>query len=179
MQNISVTKTISSAKWRPPCPGGDGLISHYLPHGWTIKVNQEPFIGVEVKGIHVLKVKIDNTLQWRHNEGDGVSNHQPHDCLLKRLIRRRSKKTSKLRVTGLFAGNSPVTGVFPAQMASNAENVSIWWRHHEWNCRRNLFSGGQIIWKWIDIATLSRTLSLTHYFRQGHLICLPYTWKVH
>ena len=30
-----------------------------------------------------------------------------------------------------FVGNSPVTGEFPAQMASNAENVSIWWRHHE------------------------------------------------
>ena len=40
------------------------------------------------------------------------------------------KKTSKLRVTGLCAGNSPGTGEFPAQMASNAENVSIWWRHH-------------------------------------------------
>ena len=25
---------------------------------------------------------------------------------------------------------SPGTGEFPAQMASNAENVSIWWRHH-------------------------------------------------
>ena len=36
-----------------------------------------------------------------------------------------SKKTSKLRVTGLCAGNSPVTGEFPAQKASNAENVSI------------------------------------------------------
>ena len=42
----------------------------------------------------------------------------------------RSKKTSKLRVTGLCAGNSPGTGEFPAQMASYAENVSIWWRHH-------------------------------------------------
>ena len=40
-------------------------------------------------------------------------------------------KTSKLRVTGLCAGNSPVTGEFPAQMASNAENVFISWRHHE------------------------------------------------
>ena len=46
-------------------------------------------------------------LQWRHNEYDGVSNHQPHDCLLNHLFRRRSKKTSKLRVTGLYAGNSP------------------------------------------------------------------------
>ena len=37
---------------------------------------------------------------------------------------------SKLRVTGLCVGNSPVTGEFPALRASNAENVSIWWRHH-------------------------------------------------
>ena len=44
--------------------------------------------------------------------------------------RRRSNKTSKLRVTGLCVGNSPLTGEFPAQRATNAENVSIWWRHH-------------------------------------------------
>ena len=69
-------------------------------------------------------------LHWRHNERDGVSNHQPHGCLLNRLFRHRSTKTSKVRFTGLRAGNSPVTGEFPAQMASNAENVSIWWRHH-------------------------------------------------
>ena len=54
-------------------------------------------------------------LQWRHDECDGVSKHQPHDCLLNRLFRRRSKKTSKLHVTGLGAGKSPVTGEFPAQ----------------------------------------------------------------
>ena len=70
------------------------------------------------------------SLQWRHNGCDGVWNRQPHDCLLNRIVGRRSKKTSKLRVTGLCAGNSPVTGEFPAQMASNAENVSILWRHH-------------------------------------------------
>ena len=70
------------------------------------------------------------TLQWRHNGHYSVSNHQPRDCLLNRLFRRSSKKTSKLSVTGLCAGNSPGTGEFPAQMASNAENVSIWWRHH-------------------------------------------------
>ena len=40
-------------------------------------------------------------------------------------------KTSKLRVTSLCAENLPVTGEFPAQTASNAENVSIWWRHHD------------------------------------------------
>ena len=46
-------------------------------------------------------------LQWRHNDHDGVSNHQPHGCLHNRLFGCRSKKTSKLRVTGLCAGNSP------------------------------------------------------------------------
>ena len=54
-----------------------------------------------------------------------------YDCLLNRLFRRRSKKTSKLRVTGLCAGNSLVTGEFVPQRASNAENVSIWWRLHD------------------------------------------------
>ena len=70
------------------------------------------------------------SLRWHHNGHDGVSNHQPHDCLLNSLFGHRSKKTSKFRVTGLCVGNSPVTGEFPAQMASNAENVSIWWRHY-------------------------------------------------
>ena len=46
-------------------------------------------------------------LHWRHNDHDGVSNHQSHGCLLNRLFRRRSKKSSKLRVTGLGVGNSP------------------------------------------------------------------------
>ena len=47
------------------------------------------------------------------------------------LFRSRLKKTSKLRVTGLYEGNSLVTDEFPAQRASNEENVSIWWRHHD------------------------------------------------
>ena len=47
------------------------------------------------------------TLHRRHNDHDGVSNHQPYGCLLNRLFGRRSKKTSKLCVTGLCAGNSP------------------------------------------------------------------------
>ena len=47
------------------------------------------------------------TLRWRHNDHDDVSNHQLHGRLLNRLFRRRSKKTSKLRVTGLCVGNSP------------------------------------------------------------------------
>ena len=78
----------------------------------------------------VCQEKLAKQLQWRHNELVGVPNHQPHDCFLYGLFRRRSTKTSKLRVTGLCEGNSPVTGEFPTQRASSAKNVSIWWRHH-------------------------------------------------
>ena len=72
-----------------------------------------------------------SSLQWRHNERDGVSNHQRLECLLNRLFRRRSKKTSELRFTGLSEGNPPVTGRFPSQGANNAEKISIWWRHDD------------------------------------------------
>ena len=72
------------------------------------------------------KLLLATALQWRHNERDGVSNHR-----LNRLFRRKSKKTSKLRVTGLCEGNSPVTGGFLSQRSSNAEKGSIWWRHNE------------------------------------------------
>ena len=65
--------------------------------------------------IHVIHLAL--SLQWRHKGGDSVSNHQPHNCLLNRLFRRRSKKTSKLRVTGLCG-------------ASTTENASIRWCHH-------------------------------------------------
>ena len=102
--------------------------------------------------------KFHMSLQWRHNELDSVSDHQPHECLVNGLFRRRSKKTSKLRYTGLCAGYSPATGEFPAQEASNAENVSIWWRHHgEINAT---FPKGQ----WIKQQKLGRaSICITHH----------------
>ena len=100
------------------------------------------------------------SLRWRHNERDSVSYHQPHDCLLSRLFRRRSKKTSKLRVTGLCVGNSPGTGEFPAQMASYAENVSIWWRHHDTSR-----------WEFVGLRNRNISLEITFYAIMLHLIC--------
>ena len=49
-------------------------------------------------------------LQWRHNERNGVSNHRRIDCSLKRLYRRRSKKTSKYHAYGFCERNPSVTG---------------------------------------------------------------------
>ena len=69
-------------------------------------------------------------LQWHNNEHDGISNHWRLDCLLNRLFRRRSKKTSKLHVTCLCKGNSSVTSEFTSQRVSNMENVSIIGCHH-------------------------------------------------
>ena len=120
---------------------------HQQPCYWLCRIGR--FLSCLRKDLNYLRAYIGNTnsishkicmklqhlvdscdsLHWRYNGHDSVSNHQPHDCLLNRLFRRRSKKISKLRVIGLCAGNSPETGEFPAQMASNAENVSIWWRH--------------------------------------------------
>ena len=50
-----------------------------------------------------------HSLRRCHNGRDSVSNHQPRHCLLSLLFRHRSKKASKLRVTGLYMGNSPGT----------------------------------------------------------------------
>ena len=75
--------------------------------------------------------KLVITLQWYHNAYNGISNHQPRDCLLIHFFRYRSKKTSKLHVTGLCAWNSPVTGEFASQRASDKENISIWWHHRD------------------------------------------------
>ena len=71
---------------------------------WNASVDRTPVNAINgytvIKWVAVTWFK-DYALRWRHNERDSVSNHQPHDCLLNRLFRRRSKKTSKLRVTGL------------------------------------------------------------------------------
>ena len=62
-------------------------------------------------------------LQRRHNERDGVSNHRRLDCLLNCLfVRRKSKKTSKLRVTVLCESTGdqkgPVTKIFHLMTSS-------------------------------------------------------------
>ena len=106
----------------------------------------------------ILYFQSDAWVQWRHNERDSVSNHQPHDSLFNCLLGRRSKKTSKLRVTGLCSRNSPVTGEFPAQRVSNAENVSIWWRHHAlhfWYTNTNMVTYWAPWYNWHSFAKLT------------------------
>ena len=75
---------------------------------------------------------VGDSLRWRHNGRDCVSNHQPHNCLLNRLFGRRSKKTQKLRVTGLCVGNSlhkwPVTRKMFPFSSSCLDVIKLMWR---------------------------------------------------
>ena len=73
---------------------------------------------------------INVTLQWRYKKHDGVSNNKPHDCLPNRSFRYSWKEISKLRGTDLCEGNSPVTGEYPAQRASDAQTASLLCTHH-------------------------------------------------
>ena len=131
------------------CQGGE-------VHGWTLQAIVCAMLNMSTQQIKnwycvlLLHLCFRSSLRWRHNGQDDVSNHQPHHCLLNHLFRRRSKKTSKLRITGLCARNSAVTGEFPAQMASNTENITIWWRHHVYwigtTCRSLVDSRGPLYW---------------------------------
>ena len=85
-------------------------VGFYVPELHGITSNTFLVIMIDIKfGINEIiidKIVLDS-LHWRHNDHDGVSNHQPYGCLLNRLFRRKWTKTSKLRVTGLCVGNSP------------------------------------------------------------------------
>ena len=118
---------------------------------WETRVADDRFGWAQTKRCLATWKSICATLQWRHNELDGVSNHQPDDCLLNRLFRRRSKKTSKLRVTGLCAGNSP----------------------HKWPVtRKNFPVDGVIMITWLTIGSCSGSLPA----RQWAIIRISKIW---
>ena len=91
----------------------NGIPLHYIPRNLYTVLTLLCFVVV-------------NLLQWRHKEYDGVSNHQRLECLLNRLFRPRSNKTSKLCVTGLNERNSPVIDVFPAQRANTFDAIIMY-----------------------------------------------------
>ena len=85
---------------------------------WVLQATRLPWITHFIHPLH-----------WRHNGRDSVSNHQPHDCLLNRLFRRRSKHQSSASLAFVRGIHRWPVNSF-AQMASKAENVFILWRHH-------------------------------------------------
>ena len=103
------------------------------------KRSEFPTVWKEYQPVYVLSVQklLQNVLcspamqllalQRRYNGRNGIPNHQPHDCLLNRLFRHISKKTSKLCVTGLCAGNYPW---IPRTNGPLRGKCFHWWRHH-------------------------------------------------
>ena len=75
-----------------------------------------------------------NPLQWYHNGCDAVSNHQPNDCLPKRLCG-RSKKTPKLLGTGICAWNSPTPENSPHKWPVTRKMFIF----HDVTCRRLVY----------------------------------------
>ena len=97
---------------------------------------------------------ITMTSIWNHNGRYGVSNHQPYDCSLNRSFGCRSKETSKLRVTGLCAGNSPGPVNSP----------------HKWPVTRKMFRIVFPIW------SISQLLIPWCWQEPGHLIQQAWHW---
>ena len=144
---------ISVDRRRPIC--GQGSNNTHLVRLWIFLCQNGNIATVTtllslvaLKGSHGDHPKSNQflqTLQWRHNGHDNVSNHQPHDCLLNCLFRRRSKKTSKLRVTGLCAGNhrGPVNSP------------------HKWPLTRKMFPFDDVI--------MRRHITSNHWDRVPHI----------
>ena len=109
--------------------------SRYICTKVEIQIYMLSFIWTKSSVIHINRLEKTGfwSLLWRPFERGGVSNHQCLNCFLKRLFRRRSKKTSKLRVTGLCEGinrwpvdsphKGPVTGKYLHLMTLSR----VWW----------------------------------------------------
>ena len=121
--------------------------------------------------MHLYSILSENKITFSKNES-AVSGLKHYDdvimsarwrlkshCLRKRFFTGKSKKTLKLCVTGLCEGKSPVTGEFSAQRVSHAENVSVWWRHHECprSCQCSYFG------RWVAVGeNISQQLTTDH-----------------
>ena len=104
-------------------------IHHGCPNMFNTQIQQSAVVCGFCEFTAYPMIHLTGTLQWRNNGREGVSNHQPHYCLLNRLYRRKSKKTSKLCGTGHCAGKSPVTGDSP----------------HKWQVTRKMFPFDDVV----------------------------------
>ena len=123
---MSWTLPSSSEAWVRSCSGTSGtgvLPPEDKESPWIRSSGFNSFIYPQQGTSCVITITVTSCwARWRLKS-------PPLVFFLNRVFGRKSKKTSKVGVTGLCEGNSPVTGEFPAQRASNAENVSTWWRH--------------------------------------------------
>ena len=98
-----------------------------ISHVWPLLISTNPIWQPNrVKILNLLIRLITMTSSWTQ-----LRLKSPASRLFTQpFIQSRIKKPIKALRHWPLCGNSPVTCKFPAQMASNAKNVSIWWRHH-------------------------------------------------
>ena len=140
VQFHGVTNHSNSTNSSTACSGSTSLPLGEGIHPWPMYYHRKGLLVMRkvftCHDVIILKPQHPiSSLQWRHDEHDSVSNHKPHACLLNRLFKAQIKENIKAPRHWW-----PVTSEFPAQRASNAENISIWWRHHD--IRDNNFSAG-------------------------------------
>ena len=121
------------------------------------------------------------TLQWRHQQHDGVwKKTRGIDCLLSRFFRYKSKKTSKLHVTVLAIGihrwpvNSPQKGPVTRKMFPFDEAIMRVWNHDmlcggSFTVRSRLASDTQLIYAY------NRTLSILLFYKNATLNKWPHS----
>ena len=128
MQYILQTGTISQTTFSSLINDSTAVVS-------CEKFGSDPIIWSSITAKPIfhgtsISMKNLNSLQWRNNELDGVSNHRSLGCLLNRLFRRRSKKKNQSSAS-LALVRRPVDSPHKWPVTANvAENVFIWWRHH-------------------------------------------------
>ena len=137
-------------KWRHPGPGavfstpiaaaaqdgGPSASGRHLgwPHlrnrkwghpRWRPEAEGPPSCAAAAMGVEktALYYSDDNTLQWFHKAKASQIT----------IISTVCSALCSGAHHWLCEGNPPITGGFRSQRASNAENVSIWWRHHEYH----------------------------------------------
>ena len=123
-EKIFISKLMLLGSRRPILPTRKCLLRRYANKHSLFVLLFTTYPQVSTRGIDVLCFHYSDVINGT------MASQITSLTIVYSILGRRSKKTSKLRVTGLCAGNSPVTGEFHLWMASNAENVSIWWRHH-------------------------------------------------
>ena len=112
-------------RWPVDSPYKGSVVRKTVPSTWTKCTRPELPLPTILPGVSRNGLA---SLQWRHNERDCASNHRRLDRLLNVCSgadqRKHQSSASLAFVRGIHRP--------PSQRASNAENVSIWWRHRSW-----------------------------------------------
>ena len=98
-----------------------------------------------------------NTLQWRHNERDGVSNHQPHDCLLDQKTHQSSASLAFVREIHRWPTNSPDKEPVTRKMIPFDDVIMC-----RYTCSALMRQRQVLLWKYLEYAGDQTTLFWTN-----------------